>query len=467
MKIPLSFGNYLGHSGAQNAQVLQNMMLERDEQGGKEPYFSFLRPGLKAWADTGTFAEVRGLFNVGGDKVLAVVGDTLFGINRATRAVTTIGTILTASGPVDMEDNPTQVMLVDGQYGYVYEKGPATLAQITDLDFPGAASLTYQNGYGIICVPETGRFYLSGINDFTVWDALDFATAEAAPDNAVAVLADHEDLLVFGEKTIEPYVDTGNVDFPYERRSGAMLEIGCGAGHSPAKGENIFFWLDDHGIARKAEGYSPIIISTRQTEHQTNQLPSFSDGRGMFAVIGGHPLYILTFPAGDYTLVYDVSVQQWYRWTSYPSDSRWRGNCLMQDGKLILVGDYENGIIYEPDEATEAAQGTDPQIVMTYSDNGGKTWSNEKWRSAGKVGEYSAQPAWNRLGRSRNRLYRFEGTDAVRKDNGERIHWVVTANEVHSERKWTIHRRLELDIEAGVGNPVLLSAILHGEVANV
>lgn len=456
MKIPLSFGHYAGHSTAQNGQMLVNMMVERDEQGGKEPYYLLMRPGLKVWKDTGINAPVRGgIFLADGSAVLFVVGDTLVHINRRTGVQTTAGTIGTATGPVEFEENPTQVMVSDGADGYVYTKSSGAFAVIADADFPTPGSLTYQSTYGIIVQRGTGKFSISGINDFTSWDALDFATAEAAPDNAISCLADHEDLLVFGSKTIEPYINSGDVDFPYTRRSGAMLEIGCGAGQSPAKGENIFFWLDDKGLVRKAEGYSPIIISTRQIEKQAKALPSWSDAIGMFAVVSGHSLYILTFPSGNYTLVYDMSAGggQWYRWTSYPNDGRWRGYCLIQDGPLILVGDYLNGKIYELDQETyqdngqpvhwiatanevsseeqwiihrrleltveagvglAAGQGEDPQVVMTYSDTQGKTWSSERWRSMGKIGNYSARPTWNRLGRSRGRVYKFEGTDPVK-----------------------------------------------------
>jgi Neuraminidase (sialidase) len=49
----------------------------------------------------------------------------------------------------------------------------------------------------------------------------------------------------------------------------------------------------------------------------------------------------------------------------------------------------------------------DPQIMMQYSDNGGYTWSNEKWVSVGKIGEYKTKVRWSRLGSSRNRVFKI------------------------------------------------------------
>ena len=59
-------------------------------------------------------------------------------------------------------------------------------------------------------------------------------------------------------------------------------------------------------------------------------------------------------------------------------------------------------------------QGTDPQIMLRWSDDGGHTWSNEHWVSAGKIGEYHRRAIWRRLGMTtklRDRLYEISGTD--------------------------------------------------------
>jgi hypothetical protein len=62
-------------------------------------------------------------------------------------------------------------------------------------------------------------------------------------------------------------------------------------------------------------------------------------------------------------------------------------------------------------------QGSDPQVMLRWSDDGGHTWSNEHWVSIGKIGEYYRRAIWRRLGMTlklRDRVYEVSGTDPVK-----------------------------------------------------
>ena len=59
-------------------------------------------------------------------------------------------------------------------------------------------------------------------------------------------------------------------------------------------------------------------------------------------------------------------------------------------------------------------QGSDPQAMMRFSDDGGETWSNQQTRSFGKIGERSKRVKWNRLGVSRGRVYEVAISDPVK-----------------------------------------------------
>jgi hypothetical protein len=66
--------------------------------------------------------------------------------------------------------------------------------------------------------------------------------------------------------------------------------------------------------------------------------------------------------------------------------------------------------------ASEAATGTpgyDPQVMLRLSNDGGKTWISEQWRSAGKKGEYLHRVRWNRLGAARRRVFEVSVTDPI------------------------------------------------------
>jgi hypothetical protein len=60
-------------------------------------------------------------------------------------------------------------------------------------------------------------------------------------------------------------------------------------------------------------------------------------------------------------------------------------------------------------------QGSDPQARLSWSDDGGYTWSNEVSRPIGKIGERNARVRWLRLGRGRDRVFKVEISDPVRR----------------------------------------------------
>lgn len=64
--------------------------------------------------------------------------------------------------------------------------------------------------------------------------------------------------------------------------------------------------------------------------------------------------------------------------------------------------------------ALASGQGSDPQIMLRWSDDGGHTWSHEHWQSAGLRGQYGRRAMWRKLGRSRDRVYEMVVTDPVK-----------------------------------------------------
>jgi hypothetical protein len=59
--------------------------------------------------------------------------------------------------------------------------------------------------------------------------------------------------------------------------------------------------------------------------------------------------------------------------------------------------------------------GEDPQAVLRWSDDRGKTWSNEKWAGVGKAGQYENRLIYRRLGAARDRTYEWSMTDPVKR----------------------------------------------------
>jgi len=52
--------------------------------------------------------------------------------------------------------------------------------------------------------------------------------------------------------------------------------------------------------------------------------------------------------------------------------------------------------------------------MLKISKDNGHTWSDEKWRPFGKIGEYLSRGIWHRLGSSYSWVFKFRITDPVK-----------------------------------------------------
>lgn len=451
MKIPFVGGSYAGRSKNINSQRCVNWFPCIDQEGGKSPVFMLNTPGLVEWYDFSSLAPIRGM-HVYDSLLWVVIGNTLYSITSDSVA-TERGTITSSAGPVQMEHNQTQtqLMLVDGSTGYIWDG--ATLTEIADGDFPGAGTLTFQDGYFIISEPSTGKFWISALNDGTDWTATDFTTASGKSDNLIAVKSFNEELWALGAESAEIYYNSGNADFPFTRLPKGVLEFGLGAAGSVAVTDSAMYLLDDNLLVRQINGYEGKIVSTPQIAYQFEQYATTSDAIGFTYQQERYDFYVLTFPSAQRTWVYCETTEFWHEWNSYPNYNRHRSNCYAWFNNKHLVGDWNNGKIYRLDLGTytddgneirrirtamavhedrklifhraleidfeggvgiATGQGDDPQAMLKWSDDSGHTWSNEYWADIGKIGRHDTRTRWRRLGRSRERIYNLTISDPVK-----------------------------------------------------
>lgn len=461
MKTPILGSSYVARSvnAADNRMV--NLFPEVIPEGGKEPAFLNRAPGLRLLATVGT-GPIRGEWTFGGYGYV-VSGSSLYQIDTSYTA-TLLGTVI-GTGPVSMSDNGTQLFVAANPNGYIYNSSTGVFAQISDPDFPGAVTVGYLDGYFVFNEPDSQKVWVTSLLDGTSVDPLDFASAEGSPDGLVAIIIDHREAWLFGENSVEVWYDAGLADFPLQRIQGAYNEIGCIAPYSVAKLDNGVFWLGGdargQGIVYRANGYTGQRVSTHAVEWQIQQYGDISDAIAYTYQQDGHAFYVLTFPTANATWVYDVAANAWHERAAFSGGTfiRHRGNCQMAFNNEIIVGDYENGNIYALDLETysdngtsqkwlrswralptgknnlkrtaqhslqldcesgvglTSGQGSDPQVMLRWSDDGGHTWSNEHWRSMGAIGEYGRRVIWRRLGMTdklRDRVYEVSGTDPVK-----------------------------------------------------
>jgi len=455
MKFNFLGGQHKGFSPNQNSQETVNMFLEVDQS--EENKLTLYRvDGKKAFLTLPTspifgMAEFRG--------ALYVVADTVIYKVFSNLTYTTIGTVDLDFDATISANNAGQICFNSGKKNKAYVLEPTgILTQITDPAFYGSPRVDYLDGYGVFVRPNSQQFYISALNDFTTFDALDFASDEADPDNLVTHIVDHQELILFGERVTTVWFNSGNSVFPLSRREGATMEVGCAAALSVAKLDNTVFFLGrtsyGSGIVYKLNQYTPQIISNRGIENLINTFEKIDDALAYTYQKNGHSFYVLTFPSAMKTLVYDASIQDpdmaWSVRETY-GYGRDRATCHAFAFDKHLVGDYLSGTIYELDDETHTdgdypivwsrttahiisdykrvrhtevvinfqqgvglEDGTDPLCYLTYSDDGGHSYITPREASLGVIGQRKNRTMWARLGNSRDRVYKVFGSAPVK-----------------------------------------------------
>ncbi len=368
-----------------------------------------------------------------------------------------LGNLDTYTGNVSMAYNGIQIIIVDGTPtgGWIFDVTTDVYAQITEGDFGGGVTVCFIDGYFLLNIPDSGIYQWSKIYDGLTWDAADTANAEGSPDNLVAVVTVHRQVFLIGGNTIEVIYNSGASPDPFERLQGVFIEYGTNAPFSVQQTANTIFWLgtDKSGsnVVWMAEGYNPKKISTTSVESYLSQY-DISGATSYSYQENGHYFIVWNIPAAPSSLIYDVSTEQWHERAFWNSNAgmytRDRANFHMYIFGKHLVSDYENGNIYDQSLTYNDDNGnlirrertfpyftddlefiyfirfqidmqtgvgltsdtnianTNPVINLSWSDDGGHTWSTELAVPIGKVGAYNTRALWNRLGRSRARVFR-------------------------------------------------------------
>lgn len=324
----------------------------------------------------------------------------------------------------------------------------------------------YLDNYYIVQKPQSKQFNFFGpigavgYEDSTKWNALDFDIKAGAADNLSAIQGDHGELWLLGKKSVEVWANVGDLIKPFQRIQGAFTEQGCIATWSVARVDNTLMCLggDDRGggMVWQWRGFIPTRVSNHAIEQALQKYSRLDDAIAYSYQDQGHSFYVLSFPDAKATWVYDATALQWHErgyWnlaTGQYEDVLGRYHAYVW-GKHF-VQDRRNGKIYEQsvhyyDDAgnpirrlrsapyiadelkwmkfpfmkldmmtgkgPSMGQGSDPVVMMQFSDDGGYTWSNESWSPAGPIGKYLYRVVWRRLGRSRKRVYRVIITDPI------------------------------------------------------
>lgn len=456
MRFPFIGPSYTSLSVNVDAQRSLNLYPEIVEsQTGKNRVVLYGTPGLTSPFCTLANAPVRGLW-AGEDRLFAVGGSKLYEISSGGVA-TLLGDVTTdaTNSPAQMFPNGTQLFVVSAGLTFLHN-GVSLLAP----NFSGGSTrVTARTGafldsYFIAAKPDSKQFYFSAPNDGTTWDPLEFSTKEGYPDNIASIIADHEELWLFGtHKSTEVWRNEGDATMAggFRRDPGGFQHIACMAPWSVVNHDQGVSWLggDTRGrpVAYRAQGFQPQRISTHAIEQAWAGYSSVSDCYAYAYTDHGHSFYVMNFMTGNATWVYDTTTGLWHERGYYNGSTveKHRGRCHAFAFGKHLVGDHTTGAIYQMSSGTYTDNGTAihrirtaphvaeenrriahhefvldlevgsgaPNVTLDWSDDGAHTYSNT-YTKAPSLSNYKGRCTWRRLGMARDRVYRVKITDSVR-----------------------------------------------------
>lgn len=449
MRVPLVGGAGPGRSSDIAPETYLNWFAE-----GNGEKVSLVSTRGSTVLSTPAVAEVRGSIDYNG-YAWFVVGNTLYRVDSAGTAVSK-GALTTSTGKVSMAHNGTrtdatqEIFIADGTQRYIYDNVADLLTGYTDY---AAVTVVFLDGYFVFNVADTDRFYITNLYAGSIVDPLDFATAEGAPDELLAVITAGRDLFLVGKKNLEVWYNSGDVDNTFQRYQGGFTQTGTAAKHSVSVFDNTICWLTQNKrgnrmVAMLGQGYQPNYISSPEVNYRLSTYTTYEDAFSYVYQHEGHEFYCLTFPSHKVTEVYDAVTKQWHQ-RGHVIDgvfpNRERYNCHVFSFGKHLFGDLSNGSIYQEDASVGTIDGTriprelvlpnltdeearirvgafqldmqegigdpnetdDTGMWLSYSKDGGHVFSHEREATIGDTGKTKTRVRWRRLGQARNWIFKL------------------------------------------------------------
>ena len=472
IQLPIANGFYMSDSLPISAQECTNFYPNIPQAPALSQETLLGTPGTVEIGNTGVVAD-RKQANRGAHVMGAIPyfvnGGVLYRVNRSVNDkevesfdIEPLGDIA-GEGRVSLADNGQQLCILSpGGAGYIYDG--STLQEITDSDFRASGDpqhVVFIDGY-FVFTTDSKKFIVSALNDGLSYNALDFGTAEADPDDIVAPIVFRNQLFIGGSETLEAFQNIGGADFPF-RRTGLFIQKGVDSPFSVVEANDSFMfigggknespaiWALSGNTASKVSTTAIDSILQRFTEAEIKESFAWS-----YAQKGA---YFVAFSLPTTTLVIDTITGRWHERKSrfippsgIPVAVRSRVNSLVSAYGRVLVGDGLDGRIgsLEPDVYTEYgndivrviatqpfqnnmeallvpsleltmeagvgnADAKNPIVRMDRSTDGGKTFSDDRSRPIGKVGDYGRRTIWRRNGRAaRFEIFRFKLSDPVK-----------------------------------------------------
>lgn len=340
-------------------------------------------PGISQFTTSGS-SPSRGMHTMNGI-AYSVNGETLYRIN-SDETTDDLGTI-SGTGRVSIADNGVQMcIIVPGSTGYIYTVSGG-LVTITDTDFTTtlgpSQQVVFVDGYFVHFNNDSAAstspiFFVSALKDGTSYDALDFGTAEADPDDITGIHVSRNQLDIGGGQTIEPFANVGGAGFPFQRISGGVVPKGVKAKFSMVEFDDSYAFvgggLNEQPSVWKFTGSSGQKISSAAIDNIIQNLSDSEQEDIYCTVYGENGGFFLNVHIKDRVLTFDSSASSlsgrpvWHERKSRDSNGNetvWRVNGIVKAYGKTLVSDNQGGQIGSLEREVYDEYGTD--IIRVFS----------------------------------------------------------------------------------------------------
>lgn len=402
-----------------------NMLVEKTPTDRSEIVLQS-RPGLEENSAAGS-GEVRGIFKKDG-----VFSSDIFTVTDLTayRAGVSLGAIVGAgevsfAATGDDDDYDDQIVIATGGTSYFYN---GTLAAIVFPDSANVIKVAYLSGYFIYLKENSQRFYWSTVNNGSLIDGLDFASAENEPDALLDIIVLNDMLVLIGTETTEFWQITGDSDLPFAPITGRVFNKGCKSTGAATTLDNTGGWVSgDNIVYYIGEGGTPLRVSDNGIEERIGKSATV---RVFTFFWEGHEFLAIRLAQG--TWLWDISTRQWCEFESYGKDN-WLPGCAAsgpifgssENGQILQFGNSHSdlgGVLERRFRAGFPLNGgaipvnnvrgrfnsgqtpilngqySDPLAEIRVSNDAGQTFRNYKSAKMGKQGKYRQRTEWRALG---------------------------------------------------------------------
>ena len=446
--IPIVGPTYTSRSLPLSAQVTRNMYPELHKEA-KSSLVLRSTPGAKLVTATGGRAN-RGACVYKGE-YYTLCGVDLYKVNSSGVA-SVVGSVA-GLGRAIFTEAANELMIATGGVAYYYRWGVNNHPD-RDLGSPNSFAYLDRRVYSDVA---GGEFRVGNLNDPLTIDSINNAEAEAAPDALKRIISHKQQLIMFGDKSIEPWYTSAGIP-PVRRINNAIINSGLGAIHSVAKTEQVVFFIDEQFRPIQLNGYVMQQIGNPALLDQWETYADREEAIGVTWRWGTYDYYCVSFPSASKTWVFSVQTGSWFEMTLGMDGYRHIINDVQWVYGKHLISDYRTSTVYEWDRDTYTdagipiqrrrdtavihggmfqahgkkifmqrlevvvefgntthltGQGSNPDLMMQFSDDGGHTWSTERRASIGKMGEFQRKLVWHGLGSFYERIFRFKFTDPV------------------------------------------------------